>query len=63
MALLDRALDLDTGRFGVESGGVVLYIVRIVARVDSYVDYLLDHHVWRESLERFVSLYLLFSKY
>ena len=42
--ILDNALDLDAGRY-VRGGGssTILYAIRLVTRVESYVNYLLSH--------------------
>jgi len=44
-ALLELALDIDTGKFS-SSSRLILFIVRLVVRVEAYMRYLVQHHAW-----------------
>lgn len=48
-ALLDIALDLDTGKYSPGTSRLILYIVRVVVRVEAYMRYLIQHHQWDNS--------------
>ncbi len=43
--LLDLALDLDTGKFS-RMARLILYVVRLLVRVEEYMLYMLRHSVW-----------------
>ncbi len=45
-ALLDLCLDLDTGKFVDHTAPIILFIIRTVVRVESYMLFLLSHHRW-----------------
>jgi len=45
--LLELALDLDTGKFSVQSSQLILYVVRLAVRIEAYMNFLLDNYTWR----------------
>ena len=45
--MLDKALDMDTGRMRGAPARVILYAVRLALRVEGYVRFLLAHEEWR----------------
>lgn len=40
--LMNQALEIDTGDFDVSSTDIILYVVRVAARVDNYISYLIE---------------------
>jgi hypothetical protein len=42
--MLDLALDLDTGRFTESTASVILYVVRLLVRVEAYLIAICEHH-------------------
>ena len=42
LRLLELALDLDTGSFKASTVDIILYVVRLCARVDSYIDFMVE---------------------
>jgi hypothetical protein len=45
--LLELSLDLDTGKFSYQSSQLILYVVRLAVRVESYMNFLVDNYKWR----------------
>ncbi len=44
--LLEYAVELDTGSFTVATAGVILYVVRLIVRIESFMLFLTAHHQW-----------------
>jgi len=44
--LLDLSLDMDTGRFNSSSSMIILYVTRLLVRVEEYMNYIIGHHAW-----------------
>jgi hypothetical protein len=45
--LLELSLDLDTGKFSTQGSQLILYVVRLAVRVESYMNFLVDNYKWR----------------
>ncbi len=45
-ALLELALDIDTGKFSASTSRLILFIVRLVVRVENYMRHLVYHNDW-----------------
>jgi hypothetical protein len=43
-SLLDLALDLDTGRYSETTSPIILYIIRLLVRVEGYMQFIVLHH-------------------
>jgi hypothetical protein len=44
--MLELVLDLDTGKYVHSTAVIILYVVRLVVRVEAYMLYLIEHHKW-----------------
>ena len=44
--LLDLALEQDIGRYTEGAGPVILYILRLVVRVEGFIRFILEHYAW-----------------
>lgn len=42
--MLTMALELDTGRFGADSSWVILYMIRLLVRLESYIHTMILHN-------------------
>mmetsp|Transcript_70630 Transcript_70630/g.197306 ORF Transcript_70630/g.197306 Transcript_70630/m.197306 type:complete len:905 (-) Transcript_70630:1623-4337(-) len=52
-SLLDTAIEMDTGRYSSISCAVILYVVRLVVRVEGYILFLLRHAEWSKGNLRY----------
>src|SRR6185437_2859408 len=50
--LLELALDLDTGKFSLQSSQLILYVVRLAVRVESYINFLVANWRWKSGVDR-----------
>ena len=44
--LLELGLDLDTGKYVSRTANIILYIIRLVTRIESYMIYAINHYQW-----------------
>jgi len=47
--LLELALEMDTGKYHAKNNAVILYVVRLVVRVQEFILFLILHQQWRAS--------------
>lgn len=47
--MLDLALELDTGAYTQSASPIILYVVRTVVRIETYIKYMCAHNDWLES--------------
>ena len=47
--LLNHAIELDTGRWTERAAATILYVVRLVVRVESFLVFMIQHHGWDQS--------------
>jgi len=52
--MMHHVIDLDTGRY-VQSSGVILYIVRLMVRVEGFIRYVIRHTEWAQGREEEVA--------
>ena len=47
--LLNHAIELDTGRWTERAAATILYVVRLVVRVEGFLVFMIQHHLWDNS--------------
>jgi hypothetical protein len=47
--LVNFALELDTGRYSDSTAAIILYVIRLVVRVEGFMRFLSDHNHWNKS--------------
>ena len=52
LRILELALELDTGKYNPRSSPIILYITRLIARIESYFLFLLEHQLWKRDENR-----------
>jgi hypothetical protein len=44
--LLEFALELDSGHYTADSGNIILYVIRVIVRVEAFMLFLINNHKW-----------------
>ena len=47
--LVNYALEIDTGRYSDSTAAIILYVIRLVVRVEGFMKFLCDHNSWDRS--------------
>jgi hypothetical protein len=46
LRIMELALELDSGKFVSTTGPIILYVARLLARIESYFLFMIEHHEW-----------------
>ena len=52
LRILELALELDSGKFVSTTGPIILYVARLLVRIESYFLFMIEHHEWEMDPKR-----------
>ena len=52
LRLVELALELDSGKFVSTTGPIILYVARLIVRIESYFLFMIEHYDWEKGKER-----------
>jgi hypothetical protein len=50
LKMIDLILEYDTGRYSSENSGMILFVIRIIVRIEGWIRYIVENYEWRVQL-------------